>query len=119
MLVILLLPVDLLMVVKSPDKSTVINQLANVLLLAPPMPCVLVHKVSTACLMDSASPAEMTLIVPPEMLGMEMVVKPLHKLSVIPLLDFVLLLSVVEQIVTVPIQQMDKLDRIVKLTELA
>jgi hypothetical protein len=53
------------------------------------------------------------------MLGMEMVVKPLHKLSVIPLLDFVLLLSVVEQIVTVPIQQMDKLDRIVKLTELA
>jgi hypothetical protein len=75
--------VDLLMVVKSPVKSTVINQLANVLLLAPPMPCVLVHKVPTACLMDSASTAELTLIVPPEIPGMEMVVKSLDNPNVI------------------------------------
>jgi hypothetical protein len=82
-LVIPLLPAVLLMVVKSSDKSTVINQLANVLLLAPQMPCVLVHKVLTACLMDSASTAELTLIVPLEMPGTEMVVKPQDNPNVI------------------------------------
>jgi hypothetical protein len=106
------------MVVKPPDKSTVINRLANVLLLAPPMPCVLVHKVPTACLMDSASTAELTLIVPPETPGMEMVVKSLDNPSVIPLQDCVPLLSLVIKMPTA-VLLMDKQDKIVKLMELA
>jgi hypothetical protein len=72
------------MVVKPQDKSTVIKQASNVLLLAPPMPCVLVPRELTAWPMVFASTAVAMLIarrLVVLILGVEMEVKFLANLS--------------------------------------